>query len=595
MNGRTQLAVYETFEELFGRRSTLDELVTTIRSFSQQSVLWVCATIIAGAQLWNRLDAQPDDVHIRLLALFFEGPIYTRLVIGHWSSDPRRVAFHRRQVLLIAKLAILHCSGRGIDARYNARLFGPVLLKASDQFHHNLFPGTPAPRVATRDDYSRVVADTIAVGESGSPHIAHFITRGHLMLTRFTEELRHRDKDFVDIAREYQGVSGLTLPELEAMIFGAHSRFGQQLAQTLYTEPGVLPLREANFSATAFPLEKVRRLLDSVSGSPSILATELRRRDNGPNDFTVFRQFPLVRQYWNMHLTSANSGFLMMDNLFFIEKMLAGPYWNANEAHGEKLRKFWGSVFERYVNELLKQACSAANCTFLPDPRPSEDPNAQLCDGLVVSDDSMVLLEYKSSMFRADTKYTGNYAALAEEIERKLVTNKETGSRKGVWQLAEAVQKLFGPKERVTIPGVDLERIRTVYLYIVTLDSIGGVFGMSPLLETFLDDRLQRSEFAPLEIRPLYCSDIAALETATGHFGVLSLPQVLEQWLTENPSLTAPLSAMHISDRWKENSWLAHEWNSVFKAMVAILFPEKDTEAAMADAIRNLTQSTDPL
>ena len=43
MNGATQLAVYETFEDVFGRKSTLDELIADIRSFRQQSVLWVFA------------------------------------------------------------------------------------------------------------------------------------------------------------------------------------------------------------------------------------------------------------------------------------------------------------------------------------------------------------------------------------------------------------------------------------------------------------------------------------------------------------------------------------------------------------------------
>jgi hypothetical protein len=35
-------------------------------------------------------------------------------------------------------------------------------------------------------------------------------------------------------------------------------------------------------------------------------------------------------------------------NLFFLEKVLTGPYWNANTRHGLKLRKFWGAVFEKY-------------------------------------------------------------------------------------------------------------------------------------------------------------------------------------------------------------------------------------------------------
>jgi hypothetical protein len=54
-----QMRVYETFEDIYGRKSTLDELIADVSQFTQKSVLLVCATIVAGMQLWNRVDAQP--------------------------------------------------------------------------------------------------------------------------------------------------------------------------------------------------------------------------------------------------------------------------------------------------------------------------------------------------------------------------------------------------------------------------------------------------------------------------------------------------------------------------------------------------------
>jgi hypothetical protein len=144
MNGGTQLGVYESFEDLFGRKSTLDELIADIRSFKQQSVLWVCAVIAAGMQLWTKIDLQPLDVYQELLSLFFDRSLHVRFIAGYWASEPRRVLFHRRQILLIAKLAILHCSERGLDARSNnTERFGQVLLKANDQFHYGLLAELP--------------------------------------------------------------------------------------------------------------------------------------------------------------------------------------------------------------------------------------------------------------------------------------------------------------------------------------------------------------------------------------------------------------------------------------------------------------------
>lgn len=462
-------------------------------------------------------------------------------------------------------------------------------IKANDQFHYGLLADLASVErpITEREDFAKILTEMVAVSEHSSPNVSHLITRSRLMLTRFADELRS-DPDFVDVAEEHQKATGLTIEEFEALIFGVHARFGEELVRKLFTDPGVLPLKDANFATIAVPPQKTRAFVDSLAGNTGTIAAELRKRDNGPNDFTVFRKFPLVEQYYNLHLTTAWCGFLMMDNLFFLEKVQTGPYWNANTVHGLKLRKFWGAVFEKYVNELLRNACAGTNAAFMPDPRPLNDPNLQICDGIVLSEDSIVLIEYKSSMFRADTKYGGNYQALADEIEKKLVQDREANQRKGVLQLSEAVNKIFGASgARISLPGVDPNSIKRVFLYLVTLDSIGATIGISPFLNTFLDEHLDRRAFPAVQIRPLFCSDIETLEDVTGFFAAASLASILEKWFQTNPSLTTPLLAIDLSSiRWKENQWLRAEWNETFKKMVRILFPDRDPDIALAEAIK---------
>lgn len=232
-------------------------------------------------QLWNRVDSQPADVYRSLLSLYFDPELHIRFIAGYWSSNPRGVLFHRRQVLLIAKIAIMHCSG-GVDARLHGEHFGSILLKANDQFDYGLIANlakTGRP-VTERDEFSKIIAEMIAVGEDASPEIAQLITRSHLMLTRFTNELR-QDPDLVDVAGEYQKTTGLTLEEYEAMIFGTHARFGEELSKALYKEPGTLPLKEANFATTAIDPKKVAKFLDLLASNPARMAREFRVKDNG--------------------------------------------------------------------------------------------------------------------------------------------------------------------------------------------------------------------------------------------------------------------------------------------------------------------------
>jgi len=408
------------------------------------------------------------------------------------------------------------------------------------------------------------------------------VTRSHLMLTRFANEFRNH-KDWIDVAGEYQNATGLTPEENEAMIFGAHARYGEDLSKLLYREPGVLPLKESNFATTAIKPERVSAFLDSLAATPYTMAQELLVRDNGPNDLTIFRKYPLVQQFYNLHLKTAWCGFLMMDNVFFLDKVLTGPYWHANATYGQRIHRFWGSVFEKYANELMRRALEGTNSQYLPDPRPINDPNVQICDGLVLAGDSLVLMEYKGSVFRADTKYSGNHVVLAAEIGKKFVHDHESKNKKGVVQLAEAVKALFGPDGSDLFPQIDLKKIKRVYLYIVTLDSIGGTIGMSALLNTFLDEMLDQSTFPSIEIRPLFCSEIEALEDITGLFAKISLPQILETWFVSYPALMAPLQAVDFSGfGWKENEWLRAEWVAIYKNVVRVLFPNEDPDAVVA-------------
>jgi hypothetical protein len=587
MASAVELAVYETFEDIFGRKSSLDELVSEVASFTQQSVLWVCSEIAVGLQLWTRFDLQSPDTYAGLISRHFGKDLQLRFMRDYWSSNPRRLLFHRRQVLFIAKLAILHCSAGTLDARAAPRRFGSVLLKANDHFHHGLVGGDAGvgPTATSREDFAKLIAEMIAVSEEAGPDIAPLITRSHLMLTRFTNELEG-DPDFVDAAKEYERSTGLSLHELEALVFATHARFGEGLAKRVFSEPGVLPLKDENFSTVAVSDEKVTSFIDSLAALPCKMAGELQKRDFGANDFTIFRRFPLIQQFYNMHLKSAWCGFLMMDNNFFLEKVLAAPFWNSNLQHGQKLRKFWGAVFERYVNELMRKACAGTRAEFFPDPRPTDNPSVQLCDGIVVADDTAVLMEYKSSMFRADTKYSGDHSALGAEIESKLVYDRESNSKKGVRQLASAVESLFGEATKVKITGLDVTKIKRVYLYLVTLDAIGDTICLSPFLNTFLDEILDRSTI-PVEIRPLFCTSVEALERATSFFGSSTLAEILEWWVSVNPPLAMPLAAVDLAKfKWQENSWLRTEWNGIFVSMVKILFPNVDPDTALAEGLK---------
>lgn len=274
-----------------GRKSLLEELVGEIKRCSLSSLLWVCATIVTCLQLWDRNDP-PLGAYDNLLKLFFPKELAVRFQVGFWSRDPRREVFHRRQILLIAKLGILNCGPGGIDLRRAAQYFGSILLKANDRFHHGLLPN-PDENIPDKERFARSIAELIAVTEYGKPDIRHQLSRNQLLLTRYVHELR-ADPDFVDISREFEESAGFSVEENTAMLLGLHARSGRNLVETIKTHPGALPFNLDSFSQTPIPLSKRSKFIETISATPAAIKREILCRDYGSNDFTVFRKFPAI-------------------------------------------------------------------------------------------------------------------------------------------------------------------------------------------------------------------------------------------------------------------------------------------------------------
>jgi hypothetical protein len=140
LSAHTELGVYETFEELFGRKTSLDELIADICKFERNSLLWICAEIVSRVQLWARPALRNASNYQRYLIELFDETTSSRLLAGSQSTSPVRLLFHRRQIVLIAKLAAQYCQD-GLDARLNRKNLGLLFLKANDLFDYGLLPG----------------------------------------------------------------------------------------------------------------------------------------------------------------------------------------------------------------------------------------------------------------------------------------------------------------------------------------------------------------------------------------------------------------------------------------------------------------------
>ncbi len=545
------LATYSTFEQMHGRKSSISELIDCLRPYSRESVLTLCAFISILLKLWDST-APELDRYDHLISCSFDW------LRGDWYKLAARISepefvFHRRQLLLISKLAIFHCPDEGLDVwRIPPGPFGTLLLMANDHFHY----GLSREGEDEFENVKRLFAELIPVAEGAGSRPEYRIVRARLMLDQASMMKHH--PEFIDVAAEFLNRTGMSVEDYEALCFALFAKCATLSLADLDRGPSAFTFVEENFYATAIQHESIRLFLKDMAAPPSMARTTIKKRDYGTNDFTEVRKHPLC---------SISKGYLPLDVLFAIEKFESGPYWVVNDISTEKgnrLRRFWGAVFEAYMNSLVKGSLGGTDAIFLPDPRRADDTARQICDGLILQGSSLVLLEYKANMFTAETKYSGDFSALAAEIESKLVrgtSERGKSKKKGVEQLADAVLQLFGERKRATIPGLDLSGVKRVYPLLVTLDVIGASLLLSRLLMHYFSHFMGDTQISDVHVMPLMCTDVQSFEEIAACFPSMGLASFLDHWVSKDPNLISSLAAHTVPQlQGHPNERLSKEW-----------------------------------
>jgi hypothetical protein len=77
---------------------------------------------------------------------------------------------------------------------------------------------------------------------------------------------------------------------------------------------------------------------------------------------------------------------LAVDIAFLLEKQASGPFWRVNyesRETGDRLRIFWGAVFESYVNEQFSAAPETVGRITISNPTDPQNGSKEICDLLL--------------------------------------------------------------------------------------------------------------------------------------------------------------------------------------------------------------------
>jgi hypothetical protein len=512
-----------TYHEVYAApRPSIEALNSKLSAVHPAVMLQCCARIGAVLQAAS-LSGHEIEVQQQLVRGFFPFEMHAG-ILGF-----NRVVFHRAQILFVISAVLQGYPGSlaGTVTPDQGSL-GEIFLLASDFLYVEVeSSGHPAIRNFLR------FAPAFEASGMTSPWRKLF--RMYVMFTKCMPELlaagQGRDWEQVFVA-----TVGLTLRKYIALLFAALSK---QLQETRDYNPSHVPdvtLSQNWFSATCLTSHDVQSFLDDVSAPPEQLSGSIPI-DRKPYDFSVIKDKPYA---------SLGTYCVPLDMTYSVEKAQASFYWRTfkscqDDSERGEFQSFWGRLFERYCGWLLK--CAFGNGKknlFIESPRYLTDPNNEICDGFVVCDKSLVMLEFKGNVLRADGKYGSSPDLMAKEIEAKFVNKGVSQLARGVRDVAESLQFLK------PISSVVLKNISEIIPVLIVQDDAGAAIG----LNAYLNDRFQEligPHRFPVRVAPLILASIDEMEKVSSYLRAVRLSDLFNKRVRLDRNLMRPFS-MVIAD-----------------------------------------------
>jgi hypothetical protein len=513
---------YLIYREVTGTLASEAEFQRRLRRFSSGALLRVCSVLNMLLTQW--VDGYDKDTHARLVHSFFPTPLANALLATG------RPVFHRHQLLFIAQEALRHCDNTHHTPLNfsDFRQAGIMMLMASE-----LLARPAMRRPASSEELARRISSILPDMETNGPvTYQRKVARSLAMCTDFVDQLRGT-KNYFDIRKLFRDGTQIELDTFYALLFGCFSRFlnlERIKASTKLLDYAVGA--EYFRKCAAITPAELNQFFAYMSADVGGFAADVQAKNPHRNEFTVFRNKPLFAD---------NGNYLPLDLSLLADKMESGVFWSVHSQIDAKKRdnfhQFWGEVFELYVSWLIKASVNGHINSFFARPRYLKRVGAEVCDAIVLSGASAIMIECKGSTLTAESKYGGDPKVLDAELKQKFVGTEN--SRKGVRQLIDAIKSLFAKDACDAVRDVDLRKVERVIPILLTRDDIGSAFNFSAYLNFHFQELIQETEFTR-SISPLSALSAADLESLSPYLVDMPLSDALLARIEADKDLIFP-------------------------------------------------------
>ncbi len=517
-----------TFREIIGDEPTLAKLHAILKKYSRLEVIFLLAKLNCLLGTWqNAPNFGLDDRFSNYLLPGFRRELQAIRAAKNW-----KVVFSRLGILYLIKQACIACTEDGelLNTRSAHSDIGICFLLANDL----LLPFIPLPsdgvlkRMASLLPFTDYISHDHYPMEIGRTQIIFEEIAGAPTLTA--------RKDFIDIRALFQERLGLDHKTFCELIFGCATKFLNVKLEELEKNPEAAVLRTRYFSKSGISADKVTQFFSKITCTEAEFVDGVTKwKDRPGDDLTLFQANPLLEILEGTHAC--------LDPGFLIEKAGRSLYWTLFfEVEGDKrsnLAAFWGTVFELYVNHILKESYGAGG-TFIPQPKFANGDAA--FDACIREDRSLLVFEHKSSVIRADAKYGGDAAKLKAELDAKFIEG-DTENKKGLSQLSNHMVRFLRGE---SLTEVDRREIDKIYPIMVCLESSM----VSPYLGHYLNERFseifRRRDFPQMVVTPVFTLGISDVENLLGLLQSFKLADILESYHAKNKTMLTSISSSDV-------------------------------------------------
>ena len=474
------------------------------------------------------------------------------------SKLPRPV-FGRWQLMALMKKVLVEASNQGaMDPRHDnaaRRTLGDACLMMTDL----LFPQEQDARLNAKAGDREAVGDELMAQflfqfeMHHPPDVYQAIGRNDEYLHIFDQraDLRFGAQTLV---QKFAALTGLDLRQYLRLYFSIwvlHDRLRRTHPDEINANPSIINFdKQQIFTLMDLASEELDTFFDSVLADLPTLKAGVEADNNSGRlwqfDFKTFRDYPLI------YNSDSKQGFTCIAYPFLIEKLASGLYhtilnsWPENDPQRNDFQRRWGSVFEQFANDRLREESARATCSFYANPHFGKKEGGEVADAVLDCGDSLILLEHKGGYLSLDEKYGGDVDKLLKGVAKKF------GVQKAIRQLLRSTEKVFNSdvEQRDTFSELDAEgrprriftvddarRIRTVYPVVVVQDFSMTIGFMNRRLRLQFEEKLDEISIdSTVAVRALSLLTIENLEDVLEHLDELKFTEVLDEYAKDEHS-----------------------------------------------------------